>query len=99
MPGRVGYAIEPADTILEVVVLIDAAHQTKWSAGTVMTATYFQAGPVGRSYAIQMRECTLMGLFVPVFEQVNKYKLTLQARHDTNTTNEVLSAKLVIARF
>lgn len=98
-PGRVGYATEPADTILEIVVGLEAAHQTKWSAGTVLTATYFQVGPVGRSYAIHMHEATLMGPPELMLEQTNRYKLKLQARQDTDQTAEPLAAKLVIARY
>lgn len=99
MPGRVAFATEPAATILEVVVPLADAHQTKWTAGTEMTVCYFQAGAVGRGYALQMRECILMGPPKAIFEQSNRYTLKLQAREDDAATAAALAAKLIIARW
>jgi hypothetical protein len=98
-PGRVGYGTEPAATTLEVVVPLADAHQTKWTAGTEVTVTYFQRGAVGRGYALCMRECVMMGPPKPVFEQSNRYTLMLQAREDDSASAAALAAKLIIARW
>jgi hypothetical protein len=99
-PGRCGYATEPADTVLEVVVGLESGHQAWWSAGTLLNVRYYQVAPVGRGYAITMHEATLMGPPEPQFEQTNRYKLKFQAREDLESSDDpALAAKFVIARF
>lgn len=99
-PGRCGYMTEPADTILEVVVALDDTWQTRWTAGTELTATYYQVAPVGFGYAIHGHECILMGPPEPMFEGSNRYKIKIQFRQDlASSASAALEAKLIVGRF
>lgn len=99
-PGRCWYMTEPAETVLEIVVGIEALHQTWWANDTTLTARFYQVAPEGRGWAIQMHECKLMEPPEPTFEGSNRYKLRIQARESVaNAADPALAAKFVLARF
>jgi hypothetical protein len=98
-PGRCWYMTEPAETVLEIVVGIEATHQTWWANDTTLTVRFYQVAPAGRGWAIQMHECKLLEPPEPMFEGSNRYKLRLQARESDNPDDPALEAKFVLARF
>lgn len=100
-PGICGFYTEPADTILEIQVPIDAATidwQAYWLDQTELVVTYMQVAPVGSGYFVHMHRCKVMGPPVPVIGPINMWTIKLQGSHDTTTTEEALAAKIVIGR-
>lgn len=98
MPGRAGYMTELADTALELVVPLTDDQQARWTAGTLVTATYFQVAPVGFGYCVHIAKGFLMDAPEPVLEGTNRWRIMIQATHDDDTTAEPLAAKFVFGR-
>lgn len=99
MPGRAGYRTEPADTVVELVVALADAEQTRWTAGAELTLTYFQVGPVGHCWAVHMVRCKIMEPPEYVPEGTNRYRVRLQAADDEDGAGELGKSKIVIARY
>jgi hypothetical protein len=99
MPGRAGYRTEPADTVIEIVVALADAEQTRWTAGTLLTVSYFQVGPVGHCWCVHAPKVFLMEPPELVLECSNRYRLRLQATDDTSSTTEAGKAKVIFARY
>jgi hypothetical protein len=98
-PGLAGYRTEPGDTIFEIVVAMDAAEQTRWTTGALLTFTYLQIASVGAGWCIHAPVCYLMDSPEPVFEGTNQYTLRLKAKENPAGTTEIAKAKFVFARF
>jgi len=98
MPGRAGYMTEPADTTLEVVVPLTDDQQARWTAGTIVTVTYFQVAPVGFGYCVHIAKGFLMDAPEPVLEGTNRWRLMIQATHNDDATTETYAAKFVLGR-
>jgi hypothetical protein len=101
MVARLGYRTEPAATTMTIVVALADAEQTRWTAGTRLTCTYYQVAGVGACWAIHGRNGFLMAPPKPVLDGVNKYELVIQfsdADADTGTT-ELSFSKILIGLY
>jgi hypothetical protein len=96
MPGRIGYRTEPAATTMTIVVGLADAEQTRWTAGTRLTCTYYQVASVGNAWAIHGRNGFLMSPPKPVLDGVNKYELVIQFSDADTGTTEISYSKLLI---
>lgn len=99
MPGRAGYRTEPADTIIELVVVNADAWQTRWANRTEFCFTYYQVSAGGYCWAIHAPRCKVMESPEPMFEGVNLYRVRLQPADDEDGTGELGKSKIVIARY
>jgi hypothetical protein len=98
-PGMAGYRTEPADTILELVVTLDAAEQTRWEQGDILTVTYYQIASVGAGWGFHCPRAFLMESPEPVLDGTNRYTLRLQAKENPAATTEVGKAQFVMFRY
>lgn len=96
-PGRVGYRTEPAPTTMTIVVELDDAQQTRWTAGTRLTCTYYQVATVGNCWAVHGANGFLMSPPKPVFGGgVNQYELVIQFSDPDTGTTELSYSKIKI---
>lgn len=101
MPGRIGYRTEPAATIIELVVALEDAHQTRWTAGTLVTCTYFQVATKGYGWCVHIAKGFMMEPPTPANDGTNRWNIKIQATEpDTSsTTTEASKAKIMIALY
>lgn len=100
MPGRIGYRTEPAETILEHVVPLDAATMTRWTAGTYHVATYYQKAAKGSGWCIHLPRAFMAGPPVPAMEGVNQWTSRLQAtERDVNPAATATATEALLAKF
>ncbi len=97
MPGRIGYRTEPAPTTMTIVVGLADAEQTRWTAGTRLTCTYYQVASVGNAWAVHGANGFLMAPPKPVLDGVNKYELVIQFSDPDTGTTELSYSKIKIA--
>lgn len=96
-PGRIGYRTEPAATTMTIVVELADGEQTKWTAGTRLTCTYYQVATVGNCWAVHGANGFLMNPPKPVFGGgVNQYELVIQFSDTDTGTTELSYSKLKI---
>lgn len=98
-PGRLGYRTEPAPTTITLVVALADAEQTKWTAGTRLTVTYYQVASVGNCWCVHLANGFLMAPPKPVLDGVNKYELVIQASDPDTGTTELSYSKIKIALY
>lgn len=98
-PGRIGYRTEPAATTGTIVVGLADAEQTKWTARTRVTLTYYQVGPIGQSWCVHLRNAFLMDSPEPQTADTNKYQIVIQASDDHTAATELAASKILIARY
>jgi hypothetical protein len=101
-PGRYGYRTEPGDTMLTLVVQLDADKQTLWTAGTYLTVSYYQVGPIGECWCVHGRKAFLMDAPRPVLDQgTNRYEIVVQLTDDVDAAadGELAASKIQIARY
>lgn len=102
MPGRIGYVCQPGDTVVEIVVPLSDANQTRWTAGTLLMITYWQVASVGNGWGFHMPKCFLMDAPEYVGDgSTNRWKLKVQARENgaATATTEAAKAKFHVFRY
>jgi hypothetical protein len=98
MPGRIGYRTEPAATTATIIVALADAEQTRWTAGTRLSCTYYQVASVGNCWAVHLANGFLMDSPKPVFSGgVNQYELVIQFSDPDTGTTELSFSKIKIA--
>lgn len=101
-PGRYGYRTEPADTMLTLVVELEADYQTKWRAGTYLTVSYYQVDTIGNCWCVHGRKAFIMDSPRAVLDQgTNRYEIVVQLTDDVDAAvdGELAASKIIIARY
>lgn len=99
MPGRIGYRTEPAATTLQHVVALDAASETRWTAGSYHVATYYQRAGKGFGWCIHLPRAFMSESPTPAPDGTNRWSNTLQATEPDSGATEAALAKFVIALY
>jgi hypothetical protein len=101
MEGRIGYRTEEGETIIEIVVALDADYQTMWVNGGYFTCTYYQVGPKGTCWAVHLPKAFMDGPPAAANDGTNRWTIRLRATEPdtTSSTTEASKAKIMLAFY